>query len=113
MAYYKDEDEGVSRGQSKFFAVQDAARRNEKNRPLFSDLQAKSAELLVRATQSVFERSRVYLNYRETKITVKVTSPKAADKLKPEWDLLKEHLVKTGVKVKPVRSNYIVEIRYN
>jgi hypothetical protein len=111
MAYY--EDEVISQGQSKFFAVQDAARRNKKNRPLFSDLQALSAELLVRATQSVFERSRVYLNYRETMITVKVSSPKAADKLKPEWDLLKEHLAQTGVKFKTLRSNYIFEIHYN
>jgi hypothetical protein len=111
MANYNDDE--VSRGQSAFFAVNDAARRNKENRPLYTNSQIESAEMLLDMTRKVFERSRVYLNYRETMITVKVAKPWAADKLKPEWDLLKEHLAKTGVKFKPLRSNYIFEVHYN
>jgi hypothetical protein len=68
--------------------------------------------MLKRAAEIAYFRSRVFLNYREKFMTVKVEAPQIADKISDEVEQLLVHAGKTGAVVKHGKASVIFEFAH-
>ena len=81
---YHDVDEESRTRTTAYFARQDCERYNSEHKHLYTKDQILSGEMLKRAAEIAYFRSRVFLNYREKFMTVKVEAPQIADKISDE-----------------------------
>lgn len=112
MAYYDVDEEKRTRLPA-WLAREDCERRNSQNFNLFTKEEISFGEQIRQRASNIFLRSRVFLNYRETFIAVKVEAPKIADKLNPEYSQLLKFAKDNKIRVKKGRASLIFEIKHN
>ena len=95
-----------------WYARQDCERYNREHKQLYTKDQILSGELLKKAAEIAYFRSRVFLNFREKFMTVKVEAPQIADKISDEVEQLLVHAGRTGVRVKHGKSSVIFEFSH-
>lgn len=103
-----DEDSNIAT--SKFFAAQDAQRRNEENQHRFSSNEKAAGQELFEKVSNAFFRSRVFRNYRETSIAVKVEKPSKLDLLSNAVSELDSYRRSNNIKVKVTKTAIIYHI---
>jgi hypothetical protein len=111
MSYYDVDEESRTRTTA-YFARQDCERYNSEHKHLYTKDQILSGEMLKRAAEIAYFRSRVFLNYREKFMTVKVEAPQIADKISDEVEQLLVHAGKTGSVVKHGKASVIFEFAH-
>ena len=111
MSYYDVDEESRTRTTA-YFARQDCERYNSEHKYLYTKDQILSGEMLKRAAEIAYFRSRVFLNYREKFMTVKVEAPQIADKISDEVEQLLVHAGKTGAVVKHGKASVIFEFAH-
>ena len=82
--------------------AQDVKKLNAKHIGNFTQGQIKTSKVFHERVRSTFIRSKVYLNYRENFIAIKVHEPKMADKLTHEYTDLIDYCEQN--KIKAVKS---------
>lgn len=108
MSYVQDETKSRLPA---FVCVADAKARDAKNIVLFNDAQIKAGQTLFEKVQNAYFRSRVYRNYRENFIAVKVDKPTTADKVSKEVAALTTYCTSNGIDVVTTKSNIIYRIK--
>ena len=103
-----DEDKRSAMG---YFARIDAERYSRECRNLYSGVQITEAEEFKDVVADVFYRRRVFLNYREKFVTVKVEAPKKVDKIGSVYQNLMSLADKRGYTVKQGKASIIFEIK--
>jgi hypothetical protein len=103
-----DEDSNIAT--TKFFAAQDAQRRDRENKPLFSEEEQAAGQALFEKVSTAFFRSRVFRNYRETFIAVKVEKPTKLDLLSNAVHELDAYCRSSNIKVKATKTAIIYHI---
>lgn len=106
--YY--EDETKSRLPA-YVCIADAKKRNAANVVLFTDAQIAEGEKLFDQVQSAYFRSRVYRNYREKFIAVKVDAPKTADKISADVAKLNAFCVANNIDIVATKANVVYRIK--
>ena len=111
MSYFNvDEDSRTST--TAWYARQDCEQYNRDHKHLYTKDQILSGELLKKAAETAYFRSRVFLNFREKFMTVKVEAPQLADKISNEVEQLLIHAGKTGIYVKHGKASIIFEFAH-
>lgn len=64
-----------------YVVIEDVKKRNKANEGLYSEQQLHAGEALLADIEDTYIRSKVYLNYRERFIAIKVNTPTFADKV--------------------------------
>lgn len=85
---FKTDDERGHGPENAYVAIVDVARRNATNEGLFTPKQKKLAATVKAMAQAAHTSSKVYMNYRQTKIAIKVSDYRARDKLSAEFKQL-------------------------
>ena len=83
MAYTDVEDEQRSK-LPKWLCAEDAEKRNKQNIESYSQEQVYKAETFRDMVVRAYFRSRIYLNFRERFIAIKVEAPNIRDKISKE-----------------------------
>ena len=109
---YLNVDEESRTSTTAWYARQDCERYNREHKQLYTKDQILSGELLKKAAEIAYFRSRVFLNFREKFMTVKVEAPQIADKISDEVEQLLVHAGRTGVRVKHGKSSVIFEFSH-
>lgn len=91
-----------------FICRMDAKRRNSNNIDTYTPEQIKQAQRLYADVSNAYFRSRVFLNYRERFIAVKVEAPNYADKVSLEVRNLDKACEEAGYKKKATGKGSIV-----
>lgn len=71
----------VKSAPNKLAAVLDAKRRSDESKLLYDTAQIGVAEEFYAVVQSAFFRSKVYLTYRDSFVSIKIDKPMHADKI--------------------------------
>ena len=111
MSYFNVDEESRT-STTAWYARQDCEQYNREHKHLYSTNQILSGELLKKAAQIAYFRSRVFLNFREKFMTVKVEAPQIADKISDEVEQLLIHAGKTGIRVKHGKASVIFEFSH-
>jgi hypothetical protein len=106
MTVLKELEDGRSKQNARACVV-DARAKDAENIKLFSTDQIAAGETLYQKAATAWFRSKVYRNYRENFIAVKVDRPTSADKLTPEVEALEEFVKANGIE-RAARSTSIV-----
>lgn len=106
-------DEDDRSCQPAIVCVMDRRRRDELNRPLWTRAKQREGEQLKVRLQGIFIRSKVYLNYNETVITVKVDRPSLKDKLEQDaaWKQLEKDCKASNIEIDPTPANIHFRIK--
>jgi hypothetical protein len=101
------EDERGSINMPGWLAVEDAKKRNLANMGLFTQAEHAAADsFLVKAIKAWF-RSRVYINYRETFIAIKVAKPTAQDRVGSDVAELEKYCEKHGISARKTGTGLV------
>jgi len=106
---YRTDDDLVNK-QDHVAAFLDAKRRNEEGRNLYSDEEVQAGEELKAQVEDVYFRRRVFLNYRDNSIAIKVTAPKVLDTYAPEYAELTKYVESHNISVKKLAKSIIFHI---
>ena len=99
---------------NKFAAAVDAGKRNAVNFDLYTDEQVAMADDFYITVCNTFLRSRVFKNYRQKFIAVKVDKVQRADLATLAAGALEEFCAEHDVKVKKTRTNAMIfELKLN
>jgi hypothetical protein len=93
--------------QSKIFAVIDAKKQNAEHASLYTQAEHALADDFLGRAQSAYMRSKCYKNNRQNFISIKIASPKAADKISAEVEALDKYAQQLGA-VKKLRGDAII-----
>lgn len=91
-----------------YVVIQDVKKRNKANEGLYSEQQLYAGEALLADIEDTYIRSKVYLNYRERFIAIKVSTPKFADKVSLQAAKLDAFCDTHGVVREHTRYGHIV-----
>lgn len=91
-----------------YVVIQDVKRRNNENEKLYSEQQLLAGEALLAGIEDVYMRSKVYLNYRQRFIAVKVAAPKFADKVSLRAAKLDAWCEANGIVIEHTRHGHMV-----
>ena len=91
-----------------FVCVMDAKKRNDENEGLYSEQQLLAGEALLAGIEDVYLCSRVFLNYRQRFIAVKVASPHFKDKVSLRAAKLDAWAEANGIVKEHTRHGHIV-----
>lgn len=108
MSYIQDETKSRLPA---YVCVADAKARDAKNIVLYNDSQIKAGEQLLEKVQGAYYRSKVYRNYRENFIAVKVDKPNIADKVSKEVQSLNTYCSQNGIDLVSTKSNLVYRIK--
>ena len=111
MSYFNVDEESRT-STTAWYARQDCERYNREHKQLYTKDQILSGELLKKAAEIAYFRSRVFLNFREKFMKVKVEAPQIDDKISDEVEQLLVHAGRTGVRVKHGKSSVIFEFSH-
>jgi hypothetical protein len=96
---------------SKFYARKDCEDHNLEYRQLYTDQQISNALAFHEKVASAFFRRRVFLNYRQNFITVKVEKPMSIDKFSEEYFNVLDYAIQRNYKIKQGYNSIIFEIK--
>ena len=105
---YSNVDERDRTALSPWFAAKDAQEYTKKWKPTYPISKHSETDALKKAAQDVFIRSRIYENYREKFITVKVESVDFRDIVSPEYKKFLTKMTKEGYEVKTGRGKNLL-----
>jgi len=91
-----------------YVVLADVKRRNEENESLYSEQQLLAGEALLAGIEDVYIRSKVYLNYRQKFIAVKVSAPKFADKVSLRAAKLDAWAEANGIVIEHTRHGHMI-----
>jgi hypothetical protein len=106
--YIKDEN---SSKLPAFVCIADAKAKNEKNIVLWSDKQVVDANKFKDLVSNAYFRSRVYLNYREGFIVIKVDRPTVQDRVSKAVETLDSYCVSHGIVKLSTKANILYRIK--
>ncbi len=109
MAYTDVEEEQRSK-LPKWLCAEDAEKRSKQNIDLYSQEQVYKAETFRTMVERAYFRSRVYLNFRERFIAVKVEAPNIRDKISAEAREVAEFADKNDIIILSKRASLIFRL---
>ena len=109
MAYTDVEDEQRSK-LPKWLCAEDAEKRNKQNIESYSQEQVYKAETFRDMVVRAYFRSRIYLNFRERFIAVKVEAPNIRDKISKEAREVIEFADENDIKIIKRRASLIFRL---
>jgi hypothetical protein len=93
-----------------WICVEDAKKRNAENEALYSEDEKQLADMFAQQTRNAYIRSRVYLNYREKFIAVKIDKPSVSDKISVVVDALHKDAEALGYTIVKTKSNIVFRL---
>ena len=93
-----------------WICVEDAKKRNAQNEALYSETEKQLADMFAQQTRDAYIRSRVYLNYREKFIAVKIDKPSVSDKISVVVDALHKDAEALGYTIVKTKSNIVFRL---
>ena len=109
MAYTDVEDEQRSK-LPKWLCAEDAEKRNKQNIESYSQEQVYKAETFRDMVVRAYFRSRIYLNFRERFIAIKVEAPNIRDKISKEAREVIEFTDENDIKIIKRRASLIFRL---
>mgnify|MGYP001263830451 FL=1 len=109
MAYTDVEDEQRSK-LPKWLCAEDAEKRNKQNIESYSQEQVYKAETFRDMVVRAYFRSRIYLNFRERFIAIKVEAPNIRDKISKEAREVIEFADENDIKIIKRRASLIFRL---
>lgn len=107
MNYIDNEEKSRLPG---WLCVEDAKKRNAVNEALYSESERQLAEIFANQARNAYIRSRVYLNYREKFIAVKIDKPSVSDKISVAVDALNRDAEALGYTIVKTKSNIVYRL---
>ena len=93
-----------------WICVEDAKKRNTQNESLYSESEKQLADIFAQQARNAYIRSRVYLNYREKFIAVKIDKPSVSDKISVVADALHKDAEALGYKIIKTKTNIVFRL---
>jgi hypothetical protein len=109
MAYTDVEEEQRSK-LPKWLCAEDAEKRSKQNVELYSQEQVYKAETFKTMVVRAFFRSRVYLNFREKFIAIKVEAPNVRDKISKEAREVEKFADENNIQIIKKRASLIFRL---
>jgi hypothetical protein len=97
--------------QDRIFAAADARRRNALYEGQYTDKQRAFAEAFRAQVANAYVRSRVYLNYRERFMAIKVERPSVRDRISSAVAQVEEFCAKHGITAHRTASAVVFRIK--
>jgi len=108
--YYPDEE--LVNKQDPIVAFLDIRKRNEEGRNMYSDEEVAIADEFRAMVENVYFRRRVFQNYRDKTIAIKVTSPKVVDTYTADYSNLIKFAEEHSIKIKKLAKSLIFHLSF-
>ena len=108
---YASEIDNESVVQDRIFAAADARRRNALNEGQYTAKQRAFAEAFKAQVANAYIRSKVYLNYRERFMAIKVANPSVRDRIGSAVAAVEDFCTKHGITAHRTASAIVFRIK--
>jgi len=105
-------DEELVNKQDPIAMFLDIRKRNAKGRELYSDVEVATADEFRAMVENVFFRRRVFQNYRDKSIAIKVTSPKVLDTYSSDYEKLMDFAKANHIKIKKLAKSLVFHLTF-